>query len=339
ARAARGGVLIKGGMHLENLGRLNAVAFDKTGTITRGKPELVDVFALEHTSPAHVLALAAAVESWSGHPLAQAVVRGARERFPSYAGKLPEISSPAAITGQGIQAWNGPKLVRVGSLKLFEGAGIPLPAPILQKAAEFEAQGKTAMIVWEDPQALGVIAVADTVREEAAQALGKLRRLGIRHAVMLTGDQARAAEHIAHQVGIDDIRSGLLPEGKLEAMRAMLQQYGNVGMVGDGVNDAPALASATVGIAMASSGTDVALESADVALIGDNLNHLAFAIRLGRFTRQIIIQNLFIALGVIGLLMLFSGLGWTSIGAAVILHESSTVVVVLNSLRLLKFNE
>jgi Zn2+/Cd2+-exporting ATPase len=338
ARAARGGVLVKGGMHLENLGRLHAIAFDKTGTITRGKPELVEVFALPPTTPEELLSLAAAVESWSGHPLAQAVVRGAAgldpERHSSH-----NVTGVTAITGQGVQAWSESVMIRVGNLTLFNEAGIVLPQSILEKVALWENQGKTAMVVWRDPQALGVLAVADTVRPEASLALRKLRQLGVGCAVMLTGDQARAAENIARQVGIADVRAGLLPEDKLDAVRGLVQKYGSVAMVGDGVNDAPALALASVGIAMGSAGTDVALESADVALIGDDLNRLPFAIRLGRATRSIILQNLTIALGVIALLIFSSVLGWISIGAAVVFHEGSTVAVALNSLRLLTHQE
>ncbi len=333
ARAARGGVLVKGGMHLENLGRLQAIAFDKTGTITRGRPELVDIFPTGQISAEDLLSLAAAVESWSAHPLAQAVVRAAEGRV------LPAVTSAAAVTGQGFQAWCDGKMVRVGNLKLFTKAGIELPEAVLHQVQIFEAQGKTAIIIWQDPLALGVIAIADAVREGAEQVLSNLRRLGVQQAIMLTGDQPRAAEQIARQVGIQDVRAGLLPEDKLAAVRSLVSQYGNVAMVGDGVNDAPALALATVGIAMGSSGTDVALETADVALIGDDLNRLPFAIRIGRATRKIILQNLAIALGVIALLTLSSVLGWVSIGVAVILHESSTVAVALNSLRLLGYQE
>lgn len=340
-RAARGGVLVKGGMHLENLGSLRAIAFDKTGTITRGKPELIDVFAIDPVTPAELISLAAAVEGWSGHPLAQAIIRGAKDRGIDSDGKYfhPEVIGAVAITGQGIQAWSGGRMVRVGNRKLFESEGIVLPSTIKEKVDAFEAQGKTVMIVWQDPHMLGVLSVADSLREEAAQALKDLRQLGAQHTIMLTGDQPRAAEYIARQVGIEDVRAALLPEGKLAAIRGLVQKYGSVAMVGDGVNDAPALAQATVGIAMGGSGTDVALESADVALIGDDLNRLSFAIRLGKATRRVILQNLAIALGVIALLVLSSILGWVSIGAAVVLHEGSTVAVALNSLRLLGYRE
>ena len=170
------------------------------------------------------------------------------------------------------------------------------------------------MIVWRDPHVLGVISVADSLREEAAQAVEDLRQLGAQHTTMLTGDQPRAAEYIARQVGIEDVRAGLLPEGKLAAIRRLIEKYGSVAMVGDGVNDAPALAQATVGIAMGGSGTDVALESADVALIGDDLNRLAFAIRLGKATRRIILQNLALALGVIALLTCYPFLVGSALG-------------------------
>ncbi len=230
-------------------------------------------------------------------------------------------------------------MVRVGNRKLFESEGFGLPSMIQEKVDAFEAQGKTAIIVWRDPHMLGVISAADSVREEVAQALKGLRQLGAQHTPCSPVRQPRAADNIARQVGIEDVRAGLLPEGKLAAIRGLVEEYGSVAMVGDGVNDAPALAQATVGIAMGGSGTDVALESADVALIGDDLNRLSFAVRLGRATRTIILQNLVIALGVIALLVLSSVFGWVSIGAAVVLHEGSTVAVALNSLRLLGYHE
>jgi len=333
--------LVKGGMHLENLGRLKAIAFDKTGTITRGKPQLVDVYALDPAEPREVLSLAAAVERWSGHPLAQAVAQGAEDRCGQTGDAYLHntVSNVTTTTGEGVQALVNGKIVRVGNRKLFAEAGIELPEAILKQVEAFEEQGKTAMVVWQEPQALGVISVADTVREEAPHTLEHLRKMGVQRMIMLTGDQPRAAEYIAHQVGITDIQSGLLPQDKLAAVRSLVAQYDSVAMVGDGVNDAPALALATVGIAMGSSGTDVALESADVALIGDDLDRLPFAVGLGRAAQQIIQQNLAIALGVIALLILSSVFGWVSIGIAITLHEGSTVTVALNSLRLLGYRE
>jgi Cd2+/Zn2+-exporting ATPase len=210
ARAARGGVLVKGGMHLENLGRLKAIAFDKTGTITRGKPQLVDVYALDPAEPREVLSLAAAVERWSGHPLAQAVAQGAEDRCGQTGDAYLHNtgSNVTTTTGEGIQALVNGKIVRVGNRKLFAEAGIELPEAILKQVEAFEEQGKTAMVVWQEPQALGVISVADIVREEAPHTLEHLRKMGVQRMIMLTGDQPRAAEYIAHQVGITDIQSG-----------------------------------------------------------------------------------------------------------------------------------
>lgn len=341
ARAARGGVLVKGGMHLENLGRIKAIAFDKTGTITRGRPELVDVFALAPASPTEVISLAAAVERWSGHPLAQAVVRRAQEVevVADENDLVLEVSGARSITGHGLHALVDGKETRVGNRRLFAEAGVELPEIVQDKVKEFEAQGKTAMIVWQEPRVLGVISVADDVRKEAGSALDSLRKAGVKHLIMLTGDQPRAAEHIASKVGITDVRPALLPGDKQAAVSRLVEEFGTVAMVGDGVNDAPALALATVGIAMGGSGTDVALESADVALVGDDLNRLPFAVRLGRAAQRIILQNLTIALGVIMLLILSSVLGWVGIGVTILLHEGSTVAVALNSLRLLGFRE
>lgn len=335
ARAARGGVLVKGGMHLENLGQLRAVAFDKTGTITRGKPELTDVALLDGSTREQVLALAAAVESRSAHPLAQAVVRAAQTHNLN----LPEVSEVESVTGRGIRAQVAGRAVWAGSPVFFAEAGIAVPESALSHAAAFEDQGKTAMLVWHEPHFVAVLAVADVVRGDARAAVAGLRSLGIQRTIMLTGDNPRAAAYIASQAGIDDVQAGLLPEDKLRAVRDLVARHGSAAMVGDGVNDAPALAHATVGVAMGGAGTDVALETADVALIGDDLRRLPFALGLGRATRRVIVQNLVIALGVIGVLMAAAVMGWASIGAAVFFHEGSTVLVALNALRLLGYQE
>jgi Cd2+/Zn2+-exporting ATPase len=335
ARAARGGVLVKGGMHLENLGQIRAIAFDKTGTITRGKPELTDIALLNGLSREYVLALAAAVESRSAHPLAQAVVRAAQQHNLA----LPDVTQAEAVTGRGIRAQVNGRAVWAGSPALFTEAGLDLPPSAVEQVAAFEDQGKTAMLVWQKPHFVGVIAVADAIRPDARQAIAALQRLGVSRTLMLTGDNLRVAAHIAQQAGIQEVQANLLPEDKLRAVQALVARHGLAGMVGDGVNDAPALAHATVGVAMGSAGTDVALETADVALMGDDLRRLPFALGLGRATRQVILQNLVIALGVIAILIVVSVMGWASIGVAVVFHEGSTIVVVLNSLRLLTYQD
>ena len=326
-------MLIKGGVHLENLGRLRAIAFDKTGTLTRGEPQVTDVLAFGSRQENAVLALAAAAESRSAHPLAQAVVRGAEARGL----QLPPVAEAEALTGRGIKAEIEGKWVRIGNRKLFEAEGMVLARSILQPIEALEEQGKTVMLVGEDREILGAIAVADVVRKDALLAVAALARLGLKETIMLTGDNVRAAAHIADQVGLTNYRADLMPEDKLRVIEELVQAYDVAGMVGDGVNDAPALASATVGIAMGGAGTDVALETADVALMADDLGKLPFAVGLGRATLAIIRQNLFISLSVTAILIVLALSGLASIGLAIVFHEGSTLLVVFNALRLLSF--
>ncbi len=335
AQAARHGVLIKGSAHLENLGRLRAIAFDKTGTITHGRPVVTDVTPLDGTGPDALLFLTAAAESRSAHPLARAIVDAAQAARPGE--PFPAVSAVESHTGRGLAARVNGTHVLAGTLALWTGAGVPVSPAVNAQVAAFEAAGKTTVAVALDGRPAGLLALADTLRPGIAGTVAELRRLGIAETVMLTGDNERVAQAIAGAAGIASYRAALLPEDKLAAVRELLAQHGQVGMVGDGVNDAPALAHATVGIAMGGAGTDVALETADVALMGDDLSRLPFAIGLGRAARAVITQNLVIALGVIALLSVASVAGWTHIGTAVALHEGSTLVVVLNALRLLRY--
>ena len=345
-QAARNGVLIKGGAHLENLGALDAIAFDKTGTLTKGKPEVTDVVAMTNPGTARqgrcdrlsndkLLALAAGVESRSTHPLAQAVVRAAQTRGLV----LPTVDVVEALTGRGMRAKLDGARVVIGNLKLLAAEKIAVDDATRQRVESLEREGKTTMLVARDGAVLGILAVADTPRAESRDALARLRALGIRQTIMLTGDNERVAAAIAKQVGLTDYHANLMPEDKVTAIRQLCTQFGAVAMVGDGVNDAPALANATVGIAMGGAGTDVALESADIALMGDDLSKLPFAIGLSRATRAVIRQNLAIALGVIGLLIVTSVTGFIGLGIAILFHEGSTLVVVGNALRLLGFRE
>jgi len=333
AQAARNGVLVKGGAHLENLGRLKAIAFDKTGTITHGQPEVTEVVPLNSRSQDEVLTIAAAVESRSGHPLAQAVVRAAQAKQLT----LPNVDDVESITGRGLRSSLNGQAVLIGNLKLMRESNLQITRETQQQQEALEAGGKTTMLVALDGQIVGVIALADTLRPDVQATMTALKRTGVQQTVMLTGDNPRAAAAIAKEAGLTDFRAELMPEDKVTAIQALGQQFGEVAMVGDGVNDAPALANATVGIAMGGAGTDVALETADVALMGDDLAKLPFAVGLGRATRSIIKQNLSIALGVIALLIVASLIGWVGIGIAVIFHEGSTIVVALNALRLLSF--
>ena len=331
AQAARNGVLLKGGLHLENLGQLKAIAFDKTGTLTQGKPQVTDVIAVEPWTQEQVLTLAAAVEARSSHPLAQAVLRQAQSlNLP-----LPAVSGASAHAGLGVEAEVDGSSILVGGRNLLDEHDLTLTPSLVANAQKQERQGKTVMFIVRGETPVGMIAVADGVRADARLALENLRAQGLRQQVMLTGDNEMVAASVAGQLGIDDYRAGLLPETKLEAVTELVREHGIVAMVGDGVNDAPALAAATVGIAMGCAGTDVALESADVALMADDLSKLPFAVSLGRGTRAIINQNLVISLGVIGVLVALALSGLAGIGLAILLHEGSTVLVVLNALRLL----
>jgi Cd2+/Zn2+-exporting ATPase len=330
ARAARGGVLIKGGVHLENLGVLTAIAFDKTGTLTVGKPKVTDVVAV-NADEAGLLTVAAAVESRSAHPLAQAVVTEAKQRGLIWS----EAGEVEAVTGKGLRATVDGKKIVIGNAKLFDGESIP--EAILQQTERLQTEGKSIMLIQADGQFLGVVGLADTPRDGVKQVLERLHQIGIRKTVMLTGDNERVGRAIADAVGLDEVKAGLLPEDKVKAMEELGQRYGRVAMIGDGVNDAPAMARATVGIAMGGAGTDVALETADVALMADDLSKLPFAVVLSRASRGIIRQNLWVSLGVVALLIPATLFGWAGIGVAVLVHEGSTLVVVINALRLLAY--
>jgi Cd2+/Zn2+-exporting ATPase len=335
ARAARMGVLVKGGVHLENLGRLKAAAFDKTGTITRGRPEVTGVYTFQPEThrPENVLALAAALENQSGHPLAAAIVRAAREE-----GIEPlSVEGLVSLTGRGLRASSNGRMVLLGSLPLLEDNGIEAPPHAKEQAAELEAQGQTTIMAALDGQVIGMIALADTLRPETPEVIEQLKVMGITRMVMLSGDNQAVADAIAAQAGLSEAYANQLPQDKAAAVRNLTKQYGLTAMVGDGVNDAPALASATIGIAMGGAATDVALETADVALMGSDLRRLPFAIGLGRATRSITLQNLALALTVIAVLSVSSLAGWSGMGVAIFFHEGSTILVVLNALRLLGY--
>ncbi|MCC7165681.1 MAG: cadmium-translocating P-type ATPase [Anaerolineae bacterium] len=336
AQAARNGVLVKGGVHLENLGRLKAIAFDKTGTITHGRPEVTDILVFDgKMSQDELLRLTASAESRSAHPLAQAVVRAAQNKKLA----LPEASDVESITGKGLQAKVEGRALLIGNFKLLQENNISMSDAAAKQIEALQVSGKTIILVAAERRLIGALGVADVLRPEAKETMRELRARGIEHTIMLTGDNQRVADAIAKTVGLTDVRADLLPEDKLTVIRELIQEYEQVGMVGDGVNDAPALANATVGIAMGGAGTDVALETADVALMGDDLSKLPFAVGLGRATRRIILQNLVISLGVIAFLIITSLTGIVSLGIAIVFHEGSTLVVVGNALRLLGYRD
>lgn len=334
AQAARNGVLIKGGVHLENLGGLDVMAFDKTGTLTEGRFQVTDVISLDGADPDQILRLAAAIEQQSSHPLARAVVQHAQAQGLVW----PAADGLEMLSGRGLRGLVEARPILLGSLKLFqEDGGAQVGGEISQAVAEMEAQGKTTMLLGVDGRVQGLLALADAPRAGVREVLQALKNLGISRLVMLTGDNESAAQRIGREVGVTDVRAALLPADKLEAIAALKQEHGQVAMTGDGVNDAPALATASVGIAMGGAGTAVALETADVALMADDLSKLPFAVGLSRASRAIIRQNLALALAVIALLMLSSVFGLIQLGGAVLLHEGSTILVVLNALRLLRY--
>ena len=338
ARAARGGVLVKGGGPLENLGTLTAIAFDKTGTLTEGKPKLTDVIAAEGSTLEELLNVAVAVEKQSDHPLASAVVNGAVERLKDTAEELA-ISDVESITGRGIKAQVAGDVVFIGKPVLFtEMADAPVPADVSKANQTLVETGRTTMIVRRGNRYLGVIGVMDTPRPVAAQVMRELQALGIKKMIMLSGDNQQVADAVAKTVGLTEARGDLMPEDKVATIKALIASEGKVAMVGDGVNDAPAMANATVGIAMGAAGSDVALETADVALMSDDLAHLPFAVGLSRASSRIIKQNLWVSLGVVAVLIPATIFG-VSIGTAVIFHEGSTLIVVINALRLLSYKD
>ncbi|WP_445955180.1 heavy metal translocating P-type ATPase [Yeosuana sp.] len=336
ARAARQGVLIKGGRPLEDLGSLTAVAFDKTGTLTEGKPILTNAIPFGTTSKEELLTVAAAVEELSDHPLASAIVQGAKEMLGNT--NIPKAKNIEALMARGIKADFEGKTVYIGNRRLFEEvSGTNIPEDVSEQMETLENEGHTAMIVYSDKQYLGILSVMDVARKEAKATLAALKKIGIRRMIMLTGDNQKVANAVAKTIGITDPMGSLLPEDKVTAIEELREKEGKVAMVGDGVNDAPAMAKSTVGIAMGAAGSDVALETADIALMADKLDNLPFAIALSRKSKRIIRQNLWVSLGIVVILIPSTLIGWASIGIAILIHEGSTLLVVANALRLLAF--
>ncbi|MEJ6781024.1 heavy metal translocating P-type ATPase [Aminobacter sp. Piv2-1] len=336
ARAARGGVLVKGGGPLENLGSLTAIAFDKTGTLTEGRPRITDLVTAKGVAEQDLLTVTIAVESLSDHPLAEAIVRDGKDKLNGNA--VAAASDLKSLTGKGVTATLDGKTVWIGKVEMFGADGIPsLGNEMTEAVAQLRDGGRTTMVVRHGDRDLGVIGLMDTPRVAARGALKALHEIGITRMIMLSGDNQKVADAIAKDVGLDEAWGDLMPEDKVESVKK-LRSEGKVAMVGDGVNDAPAMANATVGIAMGAAGSDVALETADVALMADDLAHLPFAVGLSRQTRSIIRQNVFVSLGVVAILIPSTILG-LGIGPAVAMHEGSTLLVVFNALRLLAYRD
>ncbi len=331
ARAARAGILFKGGLHLEQAARIQVVAFDKTGTLTSGRPGVVEIMPEGDLTEDALLALAAAGESRSEHPLADAVLRSAKERGLPY----PMAQEFQAMAGLGGRAVVEGREILIGSPRLLEHGGLGMSERTSARLQGLYESGLTTMVVIEEGQFRGILGLADTPRPEAREALNHLRRLGVKRVVMLTGDNRRAAQAVAEAVGVDEVQAELLPEDKLRVIKELEAKYGPVAMVGDGVNDAPALAAATVGVAMGGVGSDVAMETADLVLMADELEKVSEAIHLARQARSTVLQNLTFAVGVISVLVISVLLGKLNLPLAVVGHEGSTILVAFNGLRLL----
>jgi Cd2+/Zn2+-exporting ATPase len=331
ANGARHGILFKNGAQLERIGGAKAIAFDKTGTLTTGKPQVVQVMA---TTPSaeRLLQVAAALESLSEHPIGEAIVQAARKQQITWT----EAIKGQAQIGQGITGEIDRQRAVVGKASFVQAKAAPAAADLIEQSQQWEASGKTVVWVAWAGEIIGIIAVADTVRPTAVKAITNLKRLGIEQIVMLTGDNPRTAHSIAQQVGIDRVYAELLPADKVDVIRQLQSQYKTVAMIGDGINDAPALAQASVGVAMGAAGSDVALEIADIVLMADRLEQLEHAIRLGRRAQNIVKQNIIFALSFVIMLLIANFAGNITLPLGVLGHEGSTVIVTLSGLRLLR---
>jgi Cd2+/Zn2+-exporting ATPase len=330
ANGARQGILFKNGAQLEQIGKVRAIAFDKTGTLTTGQLRVYQVIPGAGFSEAEVLQVAAALESGSEHPIGTAIVQAAQDLDWSRATEVQ------AHPGRGIAGSWRKQSVFVGTANFVNQSTADLPFELVQCVNLLEQDGKTVVWVAQAQQAIGVIAIADQVRPEAARAIAQLKKLGIEQIIMLTGDNQRTAHSIADAIGVDQVHAELLPEDKLHIIRQLQTQYKTVAMVGDGINDAPALAQASVGIAMGIAGSDVALETADIVLMADRLEKIAAAVRLGRRSHRVVRQNITFAIGFIVLLITVNFAGNITLPIGVVGHEGSTVLVILSGLRLLR---
>ena len=323
---AKQGVLIKGGIYLEQIGRIKAIAFDKTGTLTKGQPVLTDKQSFTEEPVDHYVA---ALEAYSQHPLAQALVNGLEKTVD----KEIKIDQFKSLTGLGIEAKIDNDTWTVGSPALFENNMDGTMKATIQSLQE---NGKTVVLAGRNDVVVSLYAIADTLREDAKAVIGELHDLGISHSVMLTGDNDRTGRAIAEQVGVSDVYTECMPEKKLTEVKRLVEKVGRVAMVGDGVNDAPALAASSVGIAMGSAGTDTALETADIALMGDDLNKLPFLVKLSRKTLRIIKANITFAILIKLVALLLVVPGWLTLWLAILSDLGATLIVSLNSMRLMR---
>lgn len=332
ASAARGGVLFKGGSHLEQTALLEAMAFDKTGTLTIGQPQLNSIYTAGGVSETELLTIAAGLESLSEHPLARAVTEAAKQRGII----IPDADDVEAVIGHGVFGLIKGQRRWVGKLNWFEDTGTPCEPGLSEQAVALQSIGNTLIGVADEHRVLGILAVSDTLRPTAALAIQELRAMGMKSLTMLSGDHQSVVTHIASQLGMEG-EGQLLPDEKLQRLAIIKKEIGPVGMIGDGINDAPSLAGASVGFSLGGAGTDVALETADVVLMADDLRRLPYAIALARKSQQIVRQNLVLAFGTMATLLVLTFVTVLPLPVAVLGHEGSTVIVILNGLRMLAF--
>jgi Zn2+/Cd2+-exporting ATPase len=336
--AARNGVLIKGGIHLEEMGAIKAIAFDKTGTLTKGTPAVTDYLPQANTDVNELFTIIAALENGSQHPLASAILKKAEQEHLPY--KEIVIQDFSSITGKGIKGTVNDKIYYIGSPNLFEEIlNKRIPMNIKTTITELQNEGKTVMIAGTETEIAGILAVADEVRGNSKSVIQKLHSLGIQETIILTGDNKGTAIAIGKQVGVSNIKAELLPQDKLAFIKDLRSKYDRVAMIGDGVNDAPALAASTVGIAMGGAGTDTALETADIALMADDLAKLPFTLKLSRKALNIIKQNITFSLGIKLVALLLVIPGWLTLWIAIFADMGATLIVTLNGLRLLKIKD
>ena len=327
--AARNGILFKGGVHLEGAATIKTVAFDKTGTLTIGRPQVTDVVPLKDQGRGELLKLAASLESRSEHPLGEAIVRKAREEEIFFA----PAEAFEALVGLGAGGQVNGRRFFIGGLRLFQERNVPVEA-IQPQISALEAQGKTTVVLGDEKEILGIIAIADQLRFESKEAIKKLKEIGISRVVMLTGDNEGTAKAIAEEAGVDAYFARLLPDDKVEKVKKLRSENGRIAMVGDGINDAPAMAVSDLGIAMGAAGTDIALETADIALMADDLSKLPLAFKLSRRTVRNIRQNIIISLAVIAFLVPAALAGWIGMVPGLLINEVGGLAVIINGLRL-----
>lgn len=332
---AKKGILIKGGDIIEKLGTVKVVAFDKTGTLTVGRPEVTNIKAVGIREE-ELLSLAASAEMYSEHPLAKAIVK--KSKLVNVSDITPPEESEI-IAGQGIKASIGSKTILVGNRKLMLENQVIVSKDVLEYVKDEESDGQTVVLISDSKEIIGVISIADTIRKDAASLVKKLKAQGVKKVVMLTGDNKRAAEAIAKKLGLDDYYAELLPEDKVSILKKLQNEIGAAAMVGDGVNDAPALASADLGIAVGGAGSDVAMETADVVLMSDEISKLAYALGLSRATVKNMKQNIYFAILVVSMLLAGVLFKVVFLSSGMFIHELSVLAVIINAIRLLKYKE